>query len=113
ALRSQFHTLLSRARQRKGLRVFALGQRLRHFADRVTQSAGEATRRFCAGWPICTIWCPTSVGPSMPGSVVWKSKEAKSRHATGCSISKFSRLEAFDERCRTLPRNSVECEEFQ
>src|SRR6266571_1501424 len=30
ALRSQFHTLLHRARQRKGLRVFALGQRLRH-----------------------------------------------------------------------------------
>ena len=27
ALRSQFHTLLYRARQRKGLRVFALGQR--------------------------------------------------------------------------------------
>src|SRR4029450_3660281 len=31
ALRSQFHTLLYRARQRKGLRVFALGQRLRRF----------------------------------------------------------------------------------
>src|SRR5262244_1669337 len=29
ALRSKFHTLLYRARQRKGLRVFALGQRLR------------------------------------------------------------------------------------
>src|ERR671927_1474974 len=28
--RSQLHTLLYRARQRKGLRVFALGQRLRH-----------------------------------------------------------------------------------
>src|SRR5262249_12998922 len=28
-LRSQFHTLLYRARQRKSLRVFALGQRLR------------------------------------------------------------------------------------
>jgi hypothetical protein len=28
ALRSQFHTLWSRARQRRGLRVFALGQRL-------------------------------------------------------------------------------------
>src|SRR5215510_7064408 len=40
ALRSQFHTLLYRARQRKGLRVFALGQRLRHFADHVTQKAG-------------------------------------------------------------------------
>ena len=30
ALRSKFHTLLHRARQRKGMRVFALGQRLRH-----------------------------------------------------------------------------------
>src|SRR5215211_4404479 len=38
ALQSQFHPLLYRARQRKGLRVFALGQRLRHFADRVAQS---------------------------------------------------------------------------
>src|SRR5229473_5151436 len=42
ALRSQFHTLLYRARQRKGLRVFALGQRLRHFADHVAQRAGVA-----------------------------------------------------------------------
>jgi hypothetical protein len=43
ALRSKFHTLLYRARQRKGLRVFALGQRLRHFADHVAHSAGVAT----------------------------------------------------------------------
>src|SRR5713226_7544823 len=58
ALRSQFHTLLYRARQRKGLRVFALGQRLRRFADHVTQRAGvangERVRRWCqekkAGW---------------------------------------------------------------
>src|SRR6266566_9894178 len=42
ALRSQFHTLLYRARQRKGLRVFALGQRLRHFADHVATTAGAA-----------------------------------------------------------------------
>src|ERR671922_1981243 len=41
-LRSQFHTLLYRARQRKGLRVFALGQRLRHFVDHVTTTAGAA-----------------------------------------------------------------------
>ena len=40
ALRSQFHTLLYRARQRKSLRVFALGQRLRHFADYVAHTAG-------------------------------------------------------------------------
>jgi len=42
ALRSQFHTLWYRARQRKGLRVFALGQRLRHFADHVAATAGIA-----------------------------------------------------------------------
>jgi hypothetical protein len=40
ALRTQFHTLWYRARQRKGLRVFALGQRLRHFVEHVTATAG-------------------------------------------------------------------------
>ena len=47
ALRSQFHTLLYRARQRKGLRVFALGQRLRHFADHVTPRRGRPTASAC------------------------------------------------------------------
>src|SRR5215471_5348528 len=41
-LRAQFHTLLYRARQRQGLRVFALGQRLRRFADHVATTAGAA-----------------------------------------------------------------------
>ena len=58
ALRSQFHTLLYRARQRKGLRVVALGQRLRRFADHVAHTAGavngERVRRWFqekkAGW---------------------------------------------------------------
>src|SRR6266705_2763591 len=50
ALRSQFHTLLYRVRQRKSMRVFALGQRLRHFADRVTQSAGEANGERVRRW---------------------------------------------------------------
>jgi hypothetical protein len=58
ALRTQFHTLLHRARQRKGLRVFALGQRLRRFADHVATTAGadngERVRRWFhdkkAGW---------------------------------------------------------------
>ena len=57
-LRSQLHTLLYRARQRKGLRVFALGQRLRHCADHVTHKVGvvngERIRRWFqekkAGW---------------------------------------------------------------
>jgi hypothetical protein len=51
ALRSQLPTPLYRARQRKGLRVLALGQRLRHFADHVAATAGmangERVRRWC------------------------------------------------------------------
>jgi hypothetical protein len=58
ALRVKFHTLLYRVRQRKSLRVVALGQRLRHFVDHVACIAGEANgervRRWCqekkAGW---------------------------------------------------------------
>jgi hypothetical protein len=58
ALRTQFHTLWYRARQRRGLRVFALGQQLRHFADHVAATAGiangERVRRWFqnkkAGW---------------------------------------------------------------
>ena len=41
-LRSKFHAVLHRCRQRKSLRVVALGQRLRHFADHVTATVGEA-----------------------------------------------------------------------
>jgi hypothetical protein len=50
ALRSQFHTLLYRARQRRGLRVFALGQRLRHFADHVATTAGTANGERVRQW---------------------------------------------------------------
>ena len=50
ALRSQFHTLWYRARQRKGLRVFALGQRLRRFADHVATMAGEANGARVRQW---------------------------------------------------------------
>jgi hypothetical protein len=50
ALRSKFHTLLYRAQQRKGLRVFALGQRLRHFADHITTTAGAANGERVRRW---------------------------------------------------------------
>src|SRR6266404_1288730 len=50
ALRSQFHTLLHRARQRKGLRVFTLGQRLRRFANLVTTMAGAANGERVRSW---------------------------------------------------------------
>jgi hypothetical protein len=52
ALRSQFHTLLYRARQREGLRVFVLGQRLRRFADHVAHTAGAANGERVRQW----IW---------------------------------------------------------
>jgi hypothetical protein len=50
ALRSQFHTLLYRARRRKGLRVFALGQRLRRFADHIATTAGAANGARVRQW---------------------------------------------------------------
>src|ERR671916_206968 len=40
-LRSKFHALLHRCRQRKSLRVVALGQCLRHFANRIDSIVGE------------------------------------------------------------------------
>jgi hypothetical protein len=50
ALRSQFHTLLYRARQRTSLRVFALGQRLRRFVDHVSATAGTANGKRVQRW---------------------------------------------------------------
>src|SRR5499426_3227882 len=50
ALRSQFHTLLHRARQRKSLRVFALGQRLRRFAEHVATTAGATNGKRVRQW---------------------------------------------------------------
>ena len=50
AFRSQFHTLFYRVRQRKSLRVFALGQRLRRFADHVATTAGAANGERVRRW---------------------------------------------------------------
>jgi hypothetical protein len=68
ALRTQFHTLLYRTRQRKGLRVFALGQRLRHFADHVTQSAGVANGERVRRWfhEKKAGWYTVLADPQMP-----------------------------------------------
>jgi hypothetical protein len=68
ALRSQFHTLLYRARQRKGLRVFALGQRLRHFADHVAHRAGTANGERVRRWvqEKKAGWYAVLADPQMP-----------------------------------------------
>src|SRR5499433_204304 len=68
ALRTQFHTLWYRARQRKGLRVFALGQRLRRFADYVTHTAGEANGERVRRWfqKKKAGWYAVLADPQMP-----------------------------------------------
>jgi hypothetical protein len=68
ALRSKFHTLLYRARQRKGLRVFALGQRLRHFADHVAHTAGTANGQRVRQWFQAKKagWYTVLADPQMP-----------------------------------------------
>jgi hypothetical protein len=50
ALRSQFHTFLYKAQRRRGLRVFALGQQLRRFADHVATTAGAAHGAHVRRW---------------------------------------------------------------
>jgi hypothetical protein len=67
-LRTQCHTLLYRVRQRKHLRVFALGQRLRHFADHVAATAGPANGERVRRWfrDKKTGWYAVLADPQMP-----------------------------------------------
>jgi len=68
ALRSQFYTLWYRACQRKSLRVFALGQRLRHFADHVATTAGVANGERVRRWfqEKKAGWYTVLTDPQMP-----------------------------------------------
>ena len=67
-LRTQFHPLWYRARQRKGLRVFALGQRLRHFANHVASTAGTANGERVRRWfqEKKAGWYTVLADPQMP-----------------------------------------------
>jgi hypothetical protein len=67
-LRAKFHTLLHRSRQRKGLRVFALGQRLRHFADHLIVMAGTANGARVRRWfqEKKAGWYAVLADPQMP-----------------------------------------------
>jgi hypothetical protein len=67
-LRTPFHTLLHRGRQRKGLRVFALGQRLRHFVGCVTTTAGPANGERVRRWfqDKKAGWYAVLADPQMP-----------------------------------------------
>jgi hypothetical protein len=68
SLRTQFHTLLYRVRQRKNLRVFALGQRLRHFADHIATTAGMANGERVRRWfqDKKAGWYAVLADPQMP-----------------------------------------------
>ena len=67
-LRSQFHALLHRCRQRKSLRVVALGQCLRHFANRIATTVGEAHGERVRHWfgAKKTGWYAVLEDPKMP-----------------------------------------------
>jgi len=68
SLRSKFHSLLHRCRQRKSLRVVALGQRLRHFAKHVTATVGEAHGERVRNWfrDKKAGWYAVLADPQMP-----------------------------------------------
>jgi hypothetical protein len=70
ALRTQFHTLLYRARQRQSLRVCALGQRLRHCVDHVIATAGAANGERVRRWfqNKKTGWYAVLADPQMPAT---------------------------------------------
>jgi hypothetical protein len=67
-LRSKFHALLHRCRQRKSLRVVALGQRLRHCADRIATTVGEAHGERVRRWfqDKKAGWYAVLADPQMP-----------------------------------------------
>src|SRR5499427_7408662 len=67
-LREQFHTLLYRTRQRKGLRVFALGQRLHHFVYHIARTAGAANGERVRRWmqDKKAGWYAVLTDPQMP-----------------------------------------------
>jgi hypothetical protein len=67
-LRSKFHALLHRCRQRKTLRVVALGQRLRRFADRIATTVGEAQGERVRQWFQAKKagWYTVLADPQMP-----------------------------------------------
>jgi hypothetical protein len=70
ALRTRLHTLWYRARQRKGLRGFALGQRRRHFADHVATTAGVANGERVRRWfqDQKVGWYTVLAEPQMPAT---------------------------------------------
>jgi hypothetical protein len=73
ALRTQVHTLWYRARMHKRLRVFALGQQLRHLANHVAVTAGVANGERVRRWfqDKKAGWYAVLADPQMPVTSTW------------------------------------------
>ena len=69
-LRSKFHSLLHWCRQRTSLRVVALCQRLRHFADHITATLGPEHGEHVRQWFQAKKagWYAVLADPKMPAS---------------------------------------------
>jgi len=69
-LRAQFHALLHRCRQRTSVRVVALGQRLRRFADHVATTVGPDHGERVRSWFQAKKagWYTVLADPKMPAS---------------------------------------------
>jgi hypothetical protein len=67
-LRAKFHTLLHRCRQRTSLRVVALGQRLRRFAEHITTTVGKEHGERGRHWFVDKKagWYAVLADPQMP-----------------------------------------------
>src|SRR6266446_4327416 len=67
-LRAKFHTLLHRCRQRTSLRVVALGQRLRRFAEHISHTVGEDHGKRVRNWfeEQKSGWYAVLEAPQMP-----------------------------------------------
>src|SRR6266404_1844201 len=67
-LRAKFHALLHRCRQRKSLRVVALGQRLRHLAAHIATTVGEEHGERVRSWFQAKKagWYTVLADPKMP-----------------------------------------------
>jgi hypothetical protein len=69
-LRAKFHALLHRCRQRTSLRVVALGQRLRYFANHITAMVGQEHGERVRHWfeDKKAGWYAVLADPQMPAS---------------------------------------------
>jgi hypothetical protein len=101
ALQSQFRTLWYRARQRKGLRVFALGQRLRRCADHVANTAGPANGARVRRWLQAKKagWYTVLADPQMPATSTLLDQAHNAMDRKRCMMQGFHHPHGSQQAC--------------